>query len=252
MGIQGTPALRSPREACATSDSTNPSSAAFPAASRRCWLPPDVARSNPRSTRRWLAAMLLGAGSLLAAASQDAAAFATDACLVARGGAQCTANDGSISSVVLNPNPEPNTNPSSCNAGDQIDVDLLITLGPINANERQDIGVYIAKDGNPINNVAGQATSCSVFTSPVPAGPPPSTGTFPPPVSGTFSNLDGNACGDLQKDFGQGTPGNPAWIVKSGKISVKCVAGPGGTCWPFRAGFRIARTRAPATSRRRI
>ena len=228
MGIQGTRALRSLREACATSDSTNPSSAALPAASRRCWLAPDVARSNPRGARRWLAAMLLGAGSLLVAASQDAAAFATDACLVARGGTGCTANDGSISNVALNNlDPAPNTNPPSCNAGDQIDVDLLITLGAINANSRNDIGIYIAKDGNPITNVAGQATTCNVFTTPVPAGPPPSTGTFPP-ESGTFSNLDGNACGDLQKAFGQGTPTNPAWVVKSGKISVKCVAGPGG------------------------
>ena len=144
--------------------------------------------------------------------------------------------------------PAPGTNPLTCNAGEQIDVDLLITLGPINANSRNDIGLYIAKDGNPLDNVPGQAATCNVFTTPVPAG---ATGTFPPPSPGTFSNLDGNACGDLQKAFGQGTPSNPAWVVKSGKISVKCVAGPGGHC-SFRVRFRIARTRASATPRRPI
>jgi hypothetical protein len=186
------------------------------------------ARSWSRTARRWLTAVL-GAGSILGATSHDAAAFPANACLVERGGDVCTANDGSIGTVELNggSNLPGGVNPSSCTLGSTITVDLLITLSPIQAVNRFNIGLYVAQDGKSLLDAppAGAGT-CSVFTTPVPAGPPPSNGSFPPPFSGTFSNLDGNACGDLDKDFGP-------WVVPTGPIQVDCIAGAGGNLGVF-------------------
>ncbi len=194
-------------------------------------IPRPRTRTARRNADNFLGAMFLAAGALLASASPDVAAFATDACLVARGGTNCTANDGSIAAVNLNTsNMTPGVNPTTCMEGSTITVDLLVELGTINASNRSDVGVYFSKDGKSISVAAGPtgATTCSVLSTPVPAGVPPVNGTFPSPFTGTWSNFDGNACGDLDKSFGQGTVGNPAWVLPTGPIQVTCVAGAGG------------------------
>ncbi len=93
---------------------------------------------------------VLGASSILGATGHDAAAFPADACLVVRGGTNCTANDGSIVSVALNggTNLPGGVNPSSCILGSTILVDLLIALDQIQANERFNIGLYVARGGS--------------------------------------------------------------------------------------------------------
>ena len=197
------------------------------------------ARSGLAGSRRritgigaWMSLLVIAAATSLATVSPDAAAFATNACLVDRGGTGCTANDGSIASIVLNTNNvTPGVNPATCTAGSTITVDLLITLGTINATTRSDIGLYLAQDGKAMDVASPTgATACSVLTTPVPAGTAPVDGpgpVVPAGYTGTWSNLDGNACGDLKKAFGQGTVGNPSWMLPTGPITVKCVAGAG-------------------------
>jgi hypothetical protein len=119
MGIQSTrlPRCRSLQYERENNEkhSSNDTIAAAGACSRRA--PPRSAVSG-----RWLGAIALCAGALLAATSHDAAAYAANACLIARGGTGCTANDGSIASVTLNGgnNPFPGINPSSCSSGSTI------------------------------------------------------------------------------------------------------------------------------------
>ena len=146
------------------------------------------ARSRSRTARRWLTAVL-GAGSILGATSHDAAAFPATACLLSAAATNCTANDGSIGAVALNRRSLPGVNPSSCILGSTITIDLLVSLGEIQASNRFNIGFYVARDGKSlvVAPPTGAAT-CSVGTTPVPPGPfhRRSTARFQPPGSKAF------------------------------------------------------------------
>src|SRR5262249_38257401 len=197
MGTQPSDALRSLRVVL-VDGAANTAPDAMSATSADCQLPGNVEWTRRGRARRWLPALFLCAGSILAGASHAAGPYAANACLVARGGTGCVANDGSIASIVLNggTNLPGGVNPSSCTAGTTITVDLLVTLGSINASNRSDVGLYFAQDGKAMSVASPTgATACSVLTTPVPAGSPPVNGTFPSPFTGTWSNLDGNASG---------------------------------------------------------
>ena len=103
-----------------------------------------------------------------AACAQPIAAAATSA----------AANDINIATVTVN------NGVTSCAAGTSVTLDLSLLLRS-NANQRFDIGVFVALDGKSpiIRSTAGGSASCSVVG--LPMSPPP------------LANLDGNACGDI-------------------------------------------------------
>jgi len=123
--------------------------------------------------------MLLAAAALLQSASLAAQPFPADMCAADRLGSDlgCTANDIAIASVSVN------NAVTSCVAGQSVTLDLSLTL-LLNATNRYDIGVFVARDGRSpiVRSSAGGSASCAV------------TGT--PKSPAPFEDLDGNACGD--------------------------------------------------------
>ena len=139
-------------------------------------------------------------------AAQPDPPFAADDCGYTRGATGCTANDTNDMSVVLDP-AFAGTDPTSCNAGDDVTIHLKATVGTT-ATSRYNLGILFAKDGkSPIDNPATTgAASCAVFTLPSP--PFPELDTVP------------NSCGDQSSVS--------AHSFTTGPVTVKCVAGPGG------------------------
>ena len=166
---------------------------------------------RPRANvNRLLSASLVVVLGAFVSAGADAAQptppFPADACGYTRGATGCTANDTNDMSVVLDP-AFAGTDPTSCNAGDDVTIHLIATVGTT-ATARYNLGILFAKDGkSPIDNPATTgATSCSAFTLPSP--PFPELDTVP------------NSCGDQSSAA--------AHSFTTGAITVKCVAGPGG------------------------
>ena len=124
--------------------------------------------------------LLLAVVSGMAAMPADGQPFPADMCAADRTGSDlgCTANDIDIAAVTVN------NGVTSCVAGTSVTLDLSVNL-QLNANQRYDIGVFVALDGKSpiIRSSAGGSASCAVFGLP----------TSPPPLA----NLDGNACGDI-------------------------------------------------------
>jgi hypothetical protein len=149
-----------------------------------------------------LAAMAL---SVAVGAAQPHAAVRGGRLRLRRGATGCTANDTNDISVVLDPF-FAGTDPTSCNAGDNVTVHLKVTIGTT-ATERYNLGILFAKDGkNPqLDPATTGAQSCSAFTLPSPP----------------FPELDtpANTCGD-QSSVSSGT-------FTTGSVTVKCIAGPG-------------------------
>ena len=133
-----------------------------------------------RVSRKFGSFLLLAVVVGTAAMPADGQPFPADMCAADRTGSDlgCTANDIDIAAVTVN------NGVTSCVAGASVTLDLSVNL-QLNANQRYDIGVFVARDGESpiIRSNAGGSASCSVFGLP----------TSPPPLA----NLDGNACGDI-------------------------------------------------------
>jgi len=148
----------------------------------------------------WSAAAI---GALLAA-NVAAQPFPVTSCAADRGlgHLNCTANDIEIASVTVN------NGVTTCRAGDPVTLDLTLHMH-VNAQDRHDIGVFLAKDGKSpmVPSASGGSASCAVFG--VPFTPVP------------WANLDGNACGDFDRDgLPQGTTAN----LEVGLVTLTCVA----------------------------
>lgn len=140
----------------------------------------------------------------LIAAPVDAQPFPATTCAADRLASplNCTANDIEIASVTIN------NGVTVCRSGDPLTLDLTLHMH-VNAQDRHDIGVFIARDGKPVQlpSASGGSASCSVF--PVPFSPAP------------WANLDGNACGDFDRD---GLPQGVSVPLPIGSVTVTCVA----------------------------
>ena len=102
-----------------------------------------------------------------------------------------TAADLRVSSVVVD-------GPSACTDGETISLDLLVGFTST-ANERYDIGLFVADDGGKV--IGG--TSCTLGSlTPQTAVAPLFNGTDPAGL-GPYRDLDGDACGDLQAPDGE-------------------------------------------------
>jgi hypothetical protein len=123
---------------------------------------------------------LLALVSGMAALPANGQPFPANMCAADRSGSDlgCTANDVDIASVTVN------NGVSSCVAGTSVTLDLSLLLRS-NANQRFDVGVFVALDGKSpiILSNGGGSANCSVVG--LPMSPPP------------LANLDGNACGDV-------------------------------------------------------
>lgn len=139
--------------------------------------------------------VLVNALAVLPAVGQP---FPADMCAADRSGGDlgCTANDVDIATVTVN------NGVTSCVAGTQVTLDLSVNL-QLNANQRYDLGVFVARDAKSpvIRSAGGGSASCAVFGLP----------TSPPPLA----NLDGNACGDI------GDKG--AASIHIGSVTVPCI-----------------------------
>ncbi|HET9834449.1 MAG TPA: hypothetical protein VFP91_22150 [Vicinamibacterales bacterium] len=106
--------------------------------------------------------------------------FPADMCAADRKGSDlgCTANDIDIGSVTVD------NGVTSCVAGTSVTLDLSLNL-LLNASNRHDIGLFIARDGKSpiILSNAGGSASCAVAGLPMSPAP--------------LADLDGNACGDV-------------------------------------------------------
>ncbi len=149
---------------------------------------------------RLLLALLSGVALAPAA---DAQPFPANTCAADRRGSDlgCTANDINIGSITVN------NGVTSCDAGTSVTLDLSLNL-LLNANNRYDVGAFIALDGKSpiIRASAGGSASCSVVGLP----------TSPPPLA----NLDGNACGDIGSALALGS--STAATVRLGTVTVPC------------------------------
>lgn len=138
---------------------------------------------------------LVSMSAVMPAAAQP---FPADMCAADRSGSDlgCTANDIDLASVTVN------NGVASCLAGTQVTLDLSVSLR-LNANQRYDIGVFVARDAKSpvLRSTAGGSASCAVFG--LPASPPP------------LANLDGNACGDI------GDKGTAS--VHLGSVTLPCI-----------------------------
>lgn len=133
--------------------------------------------------------------------------YATNMCAADRvSNLNCTANDIEVASVqVLN-------NVTTCVAGTPVSLDLRAYLH-LNSHDRHDIGIFMAKDARSpiIPSSSGGSADCAVFG--LPQSPSP------------FANLDGNACGDFDRDsLPQGFQNS----LDLGTVVVTCSAGPDG------------------------
>jgi hypothetical protein len=124
--------------------------------------------------------LVLALVSGIAALPADGQPFPANMCAADRSGSDlgCTANDINIATVTVN------NGVTSCAAGTSVTLDLSLLLRS-NANQRFDVGIFVALDGKSpiIRSSAGGSTNCSVVGLPI----------SPPPLG----NLDGNACGDV-------------------------------------------------------
>jgi len=137
--------------------------------------------SHTRQASRTLGScLMLALVSGMAALPADGQPFPANMCAADRSGSDlgCTSNDINVASVTVN------NGITSCTAGTSVTLDLSLLLRS-NANQRFDIGVFVALDGKSpiIRSNAGGSANCSVVG--VPTSPPP------------LANLDGNACGDI-------------------------------------------------------
>ena len=153
--------------------------------------------------RTFASFLVLAAVAGMAPMPANGQPFPADMCAAARSGSDlgCTADDIRIATVKVN------NGVSSCVAGTSVTLDLSVSL-QLNASQRYDIGVFIARDGkSPIrlSNDGGSA-SCSVFGLP----------TSPAPLA----NLDGNACGDVGDTTAFGN--SPATTVHLGTVTMPC------------------------------
>ena len=151
----------------------------------------------------WLRRAALALAASLALGAQAAPPYATSLCAADRvPNLHCTANDVEVARVaVLN-------NVTTCNAGELVSLDLRAFLH-VNAQDRHDIGVFMATDGkSPVLPAAsGGSASCAVFG--VPQSPVP------------YANLDNNACGDFDRD---GLPQGTEAALDLGLVTVTCKA----------------------------
>ena len=129
--------------------------------------------------RGCLRLLVLAVGSSLAVATHAAPPFPPNACAGDRdvGSLVCTSNDITIADITV-------TSTGSCIAGTTVNLDLTVNL-QVGANQRYNVGVFIAGDGKRADIAAanGGSSSCSVFSTPFSPLP--------------FNNVDGNACGDI-------------------------------------------------------
>ena len=166
-----------------------------------------VERGDSRSrSRLWLLALALA--SSVSVSAQAAPPYGTSVCAADRvPNLNCTANDVEVARVtVLN-------NVTTCVAGQPVSLDLRAFLH-VNAQDRHDLGIFLAKDGrSPIipSSATGGSASCAVFG--LPQSPAP------------YANLDGNACGDLDRD---GLPQGTEVPLDLGLVTVTCKADPNG------------------------
>jgi hypothetical protein len=136
-------------------------------------------RNAAALARGWLRLGVLAAGSLLAAVALAAPPFPANSCAGDRdvGSLVCTSNDITIADITV-------TSAGSCIAGTTVNLDMTVNL-QVGANQRYNVGVFIAGDGKraDISAANGGSSSCSVFSTPFSPLP--------------FNNVDGNACGDI-------------------------------------------------------
>ncbi|HEY6854273.1 MAG TPA: hypothetical protein VI139_08495, partial [Gemmatimonadales bacterium] len=116
----------------------------------------------------------------------------------------CTANDIEIASVRVN------NAVTSCVSGDNVTLDLTATLH-INASQRYNVGVFLARDAKAPNVPAASGGSANCQVHGLPLSPSP------------FGDLDSNACGDIEA----GTQGQ-SFDLNLGTITVPCLAGTSG------------------------
>ncbi len=154
-------------------------------------------------SRSWLRALAMMLASSIALSAQAAPPYGTNVCAGDRvAGLNCTANDVEVARVqVLN-------NVTTCRAGELVNLDLRAFLH-VNAQDRHDVGIFLAKDGkNPVfPSASGGSASCGVFG--LPQAPAP------------YANLDGNACGDFDRD---GLPQGTEISLDLGLLEVTCKA----------------------------
>jgi hypothetical protein len=144
--------------------------------------------------------LLIAGMAPLPAGSQP---FPADMCAADRRSSDlgCTANDVDIAAVMVN------NGVTSCVAGTQVTLDLSLNLR-LNANQRYDIGVFVALDGKSpiVRSTAGGSASCAVTG--IPTSPPP------------LGNLDGNACGDVGNATAFGS--SVVTTIPLGRVTVPC------------------------------
>ena len=129
--------------------------------------------------RAWLRLLVLTAGSLLAVATYALPPFPPNSCAGDRdvGSLNCTSNDIVIADITV-------VGAANCIAGTTVNLDLAVKL-QVGAQQRYNIGAFIASDGKrpDIALANGGSASCSVFTTPFAPLP--------------FNDVDNNACGDI-------------------------------------------------------
>lgn len=159
--------------------------------------------SRLTSPRLILAILWIAAFALLSTGA-FAQPWPTSMCIGDRSGnLNCTANDIEIASVTVN------NNVTTCRAGDPVTIDLTANLH-VNAQNRHDVGIFLALDGrSPLTpSSAGGSASCKV--SGIPMSPTP------------FADLDSNICGDFDRD---GLPQGTSASTALGTMTVLCQPG---------------------------
>lgn len=166
-----------------------------------------LGRSFHNNQQRFVSFLALAVAAMIAwpAAAQP---WPANMCSADRAGSHlnCTANDVQIAAITVN------SGPSSCLAGETVTLDLSVGV-LLNAQNRHDIGLFLAKDGKSVipPSSAGGSANCGVFG--VPMSPPP------------WADLDGNACGDFDRGA---APAGTAVSVNIGTLTLACTAGPTG------------------------
>lgn len=165
--------------------------------------------SAPSAVSRFIASIAAFAAGVLFVPFALAQPFipSSNYCAADRGisSLNCTANDIEIASVTVN------NAVTTCRAGDPVTLDLTANLH-VNASNRHDIGIFLARDGKSpdVPAASGGSSLCYVFGLPATPNPP-------------FGLIGDNLCNDISS----GTQG-VAYPVPLGTITVTCSPGPTG------------------------
>lgn len=205
-----------------------------------CAVNPATIRPACRTRFLHVAVSAVAVCTILTLGSPAFAGQATDCPMVKLGnpaGNVCTAADVAIAAAIVGPD----STGAYCFPGDTFTVDIAADV-TVRTQTRWDIGVWIARDGRPLNVAAGSggAQSCEVV--PLPPtdalsdnwmpGDPPSISSFDdepddsPGSQDQCGDTDGLANNDPISDVLLTFGNDPT--AYNGPVTLTCVAGPGG------------------------